>query len=42
MYFGNYGTMLHKFDIFNPALDLLAIPLLPVMLIKAVNMESAR
>lgn len=42
MYFGNDGIMLHNFDIFNPVLDLLAIPLFPVRLIKAVNMESAR
>lgn len=41
MYFGNYGTMLHNFDIFNPAHDLLAIPLLLVRLIKFINMESA-
>ena len=42
MYFGNYDTMLHNFDMFNPALDLLAILLLSVRLIKAINMESAR
>lgn len=41
MYFGNYGTVLHNFDIFNPELDLLDIPLLPVRLIEAVNMETA-
>lgn len=39
MYFGNYGAVLHNFNIFNPAFDLLTIPLLPVRLIKAVNME---
>lgn len=42
MYFGNDGIMFHNFDIFNPVLDLLAIPLFPVRLIKAVNMESAK
>lgn len=34
MYFGNYGTMLYDFDIFNSVLDMLAIPLLPVRLIR--------
>lgn len=42
MYFANYGIMLHNFDIFNPVLDLLAIPLFSIRLIRAVNTGSAR